>query len=73
MLKDFFVKQLIKRQMKGVPKEQQEQLIGMVEKNPDLFMNIASEVKEKVDKGADQMAATMDVVKKYQDELKKLV
>jgi NADP-dependent 3-hydroxy acid dehydrogenase YdfG len=73
MLKEFFVKQLIKRQMKGVPPEQQAQLIGMVEKNPELFMNIASEVQEKVKGGAEQMAATMEVVKKYQEELKKLV
>lgn len=73
MLKEFFVKQLIKRQMKGVPPEQQAQLIGMVEKNPELFMNIASEVQEKVKGGADQMVATMEVVQKYQDQLKKLV
>ena len=66
------MKQVMKRQMKDVPKDQQEQMMGMVEKNPELFQKIALEVQEEVKKGTEQMMATMKVAKKYQDELQKL-
>ena len=62
----------MKRQMKDVPKDQQEQMMAMVEKNPDLFQKIAEEVQEEVKKGTDQMMATFKVTKKYEDELRKL-
>ena len=66
------MKQVMKRQMKDVPKDQQEQMMGMVEKNPELFQKIALEVQEEVKKGTEQMMATMKVAKKYQAELQKL-
>jgi hypothetical protein len=37
------MKQMLKKQMKGVPEEQQEKIFAMVEKNPDFFMKIAKE------------------------------
>lgn len=56
--------------MKDVPVEQREKLFAMVEKNPDFFQKIAAEVQEKMKEGKDQMAATMEVVSKYQNDLK---
>lgn len=56
--------------MKDVPLEQQEKILAMVEKNPEFFQKIAVEVQEKVKQGMDQMAATMEVMSKYQDDLK---
>ena len=61
---------MLKSQLKGVPEDQQDKLLGMIEKNPNLFMNIAKEVQAKMKEGKDQMAATMEVMKKYQSELK---
>ena len=66
------MKQIMKRQMKDVPEDQKAQMMGMVEKNPELFQKIALEVQEVVKKGTDQMLATMKVAKKYQSELQKL-
>lgn len=57
----------------GVPEAQIEMFINMMEKNPELFKTIAEETKTKMDAGMDQQSAAMEVMKKYQDELKKLV
>lgn len=56
----------------GVPEAQIDVLIKMMEKNPQLFKDIALEIKEKTKNGVDQMTASMEVMKKYEDELKKL-
>ncbi|MAZ40903.1 hypothetical protein CL654_02205 [bacterium] len=73
MFKEFFMKKAVEKQMAGVPKDQQEKMMELVTKNPELFQKMAVEVKAEMDKGKDQMAAVMEVGKKYQDELKKLM
>ena len=57
---------------KGVPETQIQMFVTMMEKNPELFKTIAKEVEEKVKGGMDQMQAGMEVMKKYESELKKL-
>ena len=70
MLQRFLMKKMMKRQLKDMPEDQQEKLMAMVEKNPDLFTNIAKEIQEKVKKDKmDQMSASMVVMQKYQKEL----
>lgn len=73
MLKNFFTRQLLKHQMKNVPKEQQERIITMVEKNPELFKKIGDEIQHRTKAGEDQMKASMEVMKKYQKELQELM
>ncbi len=69
MLKRFVMKKMLKAQLKGLPESQQEKLIAMIEQNPDLFTNIAKEVKQKTKEGLDQMSATMVVLQKHQKEI----
>lgn len=57
----------------GVPEAQIDMFISMMEKNPDLFKTIAEETQEKMKGGMSQMDASMQVMKKYEQELKKLV
>ncbi|MEI7810526.1 MAG: hypothetical protein WCI41_03155 [bacterium] len=57
----------------GVPEAQIDMVITMMEKNPDLFKKIAEEIQVKIKGGMDQQTASMEVMSKYQDELKKLV
>lgn len=64
---------MLKRQLKDVPADQQEQIIEMVTKNPELFQKIGVEVQEKMKQGKDQMAATMEVMQKYQAELQQVM
>ncbi len=58
--------------LQGVPEAQIDMVINMMEKDPELFKKIAAEVQEKIKKGMDQTAASMEVMQKYQEELKKL-
>lgn len=57
---------------KGVPEAQIDMFVQMIEKNPELFKKIAEEVQEKVKSGMDQQTAGLEVMKKYEDELRKL-
>ena len=57
----------------GVPEAQIDMVINMMEKDPELFKKIAVEIKEKIKEGKNQQEASMEVMKKYEGELKKLV
>jgi len=73
MLKNFLMRKMLQSQTKNLPKDQQEQIMTMLEKDPDLFMKIAQEMQEEMKKGKNQMAAAMAVMPKYQDKLKELM
>ena len=70
--KSFGAKQMLKRQMQGVPEEQQQAIIDAIERNPAFFEGIAAEVKKRTDNGMGQMEAMMEVMKKNQEELQKM-
>ena len=53
--------------------DKKDDFIKMIEKNPDLFKTIAEEIQVKVKGGMNQMEAGAEVMKKYEQELKKLV
>ena len=72
-IKNYFLKKYLKTKMKGVPEEQQEMIIKLVEKNPQLFEKIGNEVKQKTKEGKNEMAATMEVMRKYQSDIQKLM
>jgi len=71
MFQNFLLKKMLRTQ--GVPEAQIGMFITMIEKNPELFKVIATEIQEKVKGGMSQMDAGMEVMKKYEQELKKLV
>jgi hypothetical protein len=71
MFKNFLLKKMLRTQ--GVPEAQIDMFINMMEKNPKLFEEIAKEIKAKMDAGIDQQSASMEVMKKYENDLKKLV
>ena len=71
MFQNFLIRKMLRTQ--GVPEAQIEMFIKMIEKNPDLFKTIGEEIQEKVKSGMDQTQASMVVMKKYEEELKKLV
>ena len=73
MFKNFLLKQMLKKQLKGIPEAEQDRIIGIIEKNPDLFTKIAHEVDEKKKGGMPQHDAMMSTMKKYQAELQKIM
>ena len=73
-IQDFVLRQVMRAKMKDVPKEQQEQILTLVQKNPELFKKIGEEIDRRVKKGGEnQMKATMEVMKKYRAELQDLM
>lgn len=69
-VKNYAMKKLMQRQLKNAPPEQQEMIMGLMEKNPQLLEKIAVEMQEELKKnGNNQMAAAMKVLPKYQKEL----
>jgi len=71
MLKEFFIKKMLKS--KGVPDDQADMMLGLINKDPALFHQIAEEVQDKLKNGGDQMAVTMEVMKKHETRLKELM
>ena len=73
-IQNFLLQQAMKMKMKDVPEAQREQLMALVQKDPELFKKIGEEVDRRVKKGGeDQMKATMEVMKKYRTELAQLM
>ena len=71
MFQNFLLKKMLRKQ--GVPEPQIDMFIKMMEKDPELFKSIAEETKAKMDAGQDQQTASIEVMKKYESELRKLV
>ena len=72
-VKDFFMKKMLEKQMKDLPADQREQMIAVISENPEFFQKIAKEIKQMQKEGRDQMAATMEVMRKHQGELQKIM
>ncbi|MCX8513690.1 MAG: hypothetical protein ORN26_01465 [Candidatus Pacebacteria bacterium] len=52
---------------------QQQLIMTLMEKNPELFERIAKEIKELTDKGKPEMYASFEVMNKYKKELQELM
>ena len=72
-IQSFLMKKMLKSKLKDIPEAEQEKVIAAIEKNPELFQKIALEIQEKTKGGKDQMSAAMEVMQKYQTELKGLM
>ena len=59
--------------MKGVPPEQQEKIMKLLEENPELFQKIALEIQTKMKQGKTQMQASMEVMRGHEAELRKIM
>ncbi len=73
MFKEFLLKKMLKSQLVGVPPEQQEKIVAAVERNPELFQNIAKEMQAKIKEGKSQMAAAMEVMQAHKSEIEQAV
>jgi hypothetical protein len=72
MFKNFLMKKMLQSQFKkaGLPQAEQDRIIELVLKNPELFQKIGNEIQEKVRGGMNQQTATMRVMEKYKSDLK---
>jgi Na+-translocating ferredoxin:NAD+ oxidoreductase RnfG subunit len=67
--KDFLTKQLLKKQLKGVPEDQQEKIMTLIQKDPEFFKVIGEKIQEEIKNGKGQMEATMSVMKEHREKL----
>lgn len=67
------MRKMMASQLKGVPQADQDKIFAMIEKDPAFFQKIATEVQEVMKSGKDQMSATMEVVKRYEADIRKLM
>jgi hypothetical protein len=73
MFKELLMRKLLQSKLGALPKEEQDKIIHVVTKNPELFQEIAMKIKTKMDSGMDQMKATMSVMEEYKDRVQKLM
>ncbi len=71
--KNFLMKKLLERQLKNAPADQREMIVTLMERNPELFEKIASEMQAEIKSGKTQMSAAMKVMPKYQKELQSIM
>ena len=72
-LQSFLLNQYAKWKLRGVPKEQREQMTALVSKDPSLFKKIGEEIERRKKGGESDMKASMEVMKKYRAELTELM
>lgn len=72
-LKRMITNKLMERQLKGLPPAQREAIMEAVKANPDFFNNLAKEIEAEKKNGKTEMAASMEVMRKHQGELQKLM
>lgn len=72
-IKDFMARKLLERQLKSLPAEQREVIIKAVQENPEFFEKIGKEIQEKTKQGKSQTAAAMEVMRKHQSDLQKIM
>lgn len=63
----------MKWKMKDMPEAQREQILTLVQKDPELFKKIGQEVERRTKGGESNMKATMEVMKKYRPQLAALM
>ena len=73
-IKSFITGLILKRQLKHLPKDQQEIMIKVINENPEFFKKINDEIKHKEKyEGKDKTAAMFEVMRKHQGEMQKLM
>lgn len=72
-IKSFIAEKLIRAKMKDLPKAQQDMFIKLINENPELFKQIGDEVKVLTKGGVSEMTATMQVMRKHQAEIQRLM
>ena len=72
MFKEFMLKKMLRA--KGVPPDQIDFFLEIIQKNPELLQKIAQEIEQKIKtEGKNEMQAGQEVMTKYKDDLAKIV
>lgn len=72
-LKKLLMKKMIEKQLGSLPPQERERILQAVTDNPEFFDKMGKEIEAEVKKGKSQMSASMEVMRKYQSELQKIM
>jgi hypothetical protein len=72
-IQSFFLRKMLENKLKGLTQSDRQRIFQLVEKNPDFFQKMAKEVQDEMKSGKDQTSTIMEVVKKYENDLKSLL
>ncbi len=72
-LKKMLTEKLMERQLKALPPAQREAIMAAVSANPDFFQSLAKEIEAQKKAGKSEMAASMEVMRKHQGEIQKIM
>jgi plasmid maintenance system antidote protein VapI len=73
MIKEFFIKQLIKRKLGNLPPEMQERMAKAIDKDPEFFSNLSKEIEREIKNGKTETVAAISVMKKHQARFRELL
>ena len=73
MFQSFMLKQLLRSKLKALPEADRAKVISIIEKKPELFVQIAKEIQEKLKTGMSEMDASMAVMKSHETEIRELL
>lgn len=72
-LKKMLTEKLMERQLKNLPPAQRDAIMAAVSANPDFFNAMAKEIEAEKKAGKSEMAASMEVMRKHQGEIQKIM
>lgn len=73
MIKEFFIKQMVKRKLGNLPPAMQEKIAQAIEKDPEFFSALSKEIDREIKQGKSQTVASIAVMKKHQQRLRELM
>lgn len=70
---NFFMKQMLAKQMANMPAEQKERVLKAFDENPDFFKKLMGDISDRLKRGEPQQAAIMGVMASHKAELEKIL
>jgi predicted Zn-dependent protease with MMP-like domain len=73
MFGNFFMKMMLERQLKNMPKDVKDKVMAAFDKNPQFFKDLAKEIAAKVKSGTPQATAVQQVLMSKRSEFQKML
>jgi len=67
------MRKMFERELGGLPKEERERLMKVMNENPGLFSKMGASISEKIKNGVDKMSAARLVAEEFKTELSNLM
>ena len=64
---------IIEKKLAGLPPEQREMIMTMIERDPKFFKTLSKEIKAEVKSGRDEQMASMIVMMRHKAKIQKLM